>query len=648
MNNFKFIFWGCCILLFQTIVLNAQNISPQWAKQIYGTKGGGTAIFQSIATDKAGNIYALSDVVGNAYAGSQFSTDSTVTSLLTSWDCEGNLRWMKSFGGTAKINNTTSFLDVDTLGGIYICGYAIAKQLSGLVYWDTDTAMNMATDNIIGFLMKYNTQGQLQWFRTPVDSSKTVSYTGLSLSPSGDVFNFAILDTGIYGGGSFAVAARKYYAIHYNASGVYQGIIPFAVTPSKKMVSSQQPYWKYDPVTNRFYTWINYDTLYSSNLLVGNTTITPPTTTNAKVAVLAAFDKQGQNIWVKQGTPSKHSSLSDVVIGNDGTLYIAGISEVGNVFCNDTCTNLSGTARTAYMMAIDTNASVLWANYSGTSYFSEIKAISKNNNTVAAVGRYSGTLTWNSNSLTSIQSYPPGYMLRANAATGVVVQLSQLNSSAVLNPEDCFLDKNSNIYVNGQFTGNLILGTDSFTSQPNTYSFNNFLVKYKNVPCGCNLLQPAFNIGNTTLSGTQFTYTGQVPYNTINWDFGDGSASVSATNPIHLYTSPGTYQVCVTVTDTCGNNTICKYVNIEPATGLYDLTKYSNIYPNPALGEIIVKNVQPESILVVTDIYGRRRKRLLSRNSTININIEDLNTGYYILSITDKKGTHESYRFLKQ
>lgn len=650
MNNFKFIFWGCCILLFQTTVLKAQNISPQWAKQIYGTKGGGAPILQSIATDKAGNIYALSDVVGNAYAGGQFSTDSTVKSLLTSWDCDGNLRWMKTFGGTSPNSNIAIRLGIDTLGSIYISGYVPASQVSLNAYWNTDTAINIAVGNQLTYLIKYNSQGQFQWFRTPVDSSKSdVNDVGLSVSPTGDVYYFAVLDTGVYGNGSFTISSRKYYAIRYNAAGTYQTVIPFDMTPFKKSNNTYSAgFWRYDPATDRFYSYITYDTNYSNNLLVGNTTITPPTTTNSKVAVLAAFNKQGQNIWVKQGSSSKHRSISDVVIGNDGTLYIAGISEVGNVFCNDTCTNTSGAGRTTYMMALDTNASVLWSNYSGSSSFSEINSISKKNNTIAAVGRYSGTLTWNSNSLTSIPSYPPGYMLRANAATGAVFQLSQLNSSAVLNTEACLLDKNSNIYVKGQFTGNLILGTDSFTSQPQSYSFNHFLVKYKNVPCGCNLLQPTFNIGNTTSSGTQFTYTGQVPYATITWDFGDGSATVSATNPIHHYTSPGTYLVGVTVTDTCGSNTICKYVKIESATSLYDLRKYTNIYPNPALNEIIIENVQPESILVVIDIYGRRMKSLVSKSSTININIEDLNAGYYILSITDKKGTHENYRFMKQ
>lgn len=46
------------------------------------------------------------------------------------------------------------------------------------------------------------------------------------------------------------------------------------------------------------------------------------------------------------------------------------------------------------------------------------------------------------------------------------------------------------------------------------------------------------------------------------WDFGDAGTS-SNPNPIHAYSSPGAYQVCLVVTDTCGADTFCQTVNIQ-------------------------------------------------------------------------------------
>jgi PKD repeat protein len=45
------------------------------------------------------------------------------------------------------------------------------------------------------------------------------------------------------------------------------------------------------------------------------------------------------------------------------------------------------------------------------------------------------------------------------------------------------------------------------------------------------------------------------------WTFGDGSLSI-AQNPIYTYNADGRFRVCLAVTDTCGTDTICQFVNI--------------------------------------------------------------------------------------
>jgi PKD repeat protein len=52
-----------------------------------------------------------------------------------------------------------------------------------------------------------------------------------------------------------------------------------------------------------------------------------------------------------------------------------------------------------------------------------------------------------------------------------------------------------------------------------------------------------------------------------SWTFGDGGTS-TAQNPSHTYTVPGTYDVALTITNACGNNTMTKtgYVTVTSAT----------------------------------------------------------------------------------
>jgi len=49
------------------------------------------------------------------------------------------------------------------------------------------------------------------------------------------------------------------------------------------------------------------------------------------------------------------------------------------------------------------------------------------------------------------------------------------------------------------------------------------------------------------------------------WDFGDGNTS-NLQNPSHTYSSSGTYNVCLIVTDSCGSDTLCKNVTVTNCT----------------------------------------------------------------------------------
>lgn len=46
------------------------------------------------------------------------------------------------------------------------------------------------------------------------------------------------------------------------------------------------------------------------------------------------------------------------------------------------------------------------------------------------------------------------------------------------------------------------------------------------------------------------------------WDFGDGNFS-SEPNPTHQFSSPGEYEICLTVTNSCGLNTSCQVVEVS-------------------------------------------------------------------------------------
>ncbi len=66
---------------------------------------------------------------------------------------------------------------------------------------------------------------------------------------------------------------------------------------------------------------------------------------------------------------------------------------------------------------------------------------------------------------------------------------------------------------------------------------------------------------------TFFNQSSPMAGSSYSWDFGDGSTS-TATNPSHVYGSPGTYTVCLTISNSILNctDTICKTVNFNPGS----------------------------------------------------------------------------------
>jgi PKD repeat protein len=60
-------------------------------------------------------------------------------------------------------------------------------------------------------------------------------------------------------------------------------------------------------------------------------------------------------------------------------------------------------------------------------------------------------------------------------------------------------------------------------------------------------------LGQCAGEGTSFTNeaSSDVSINTVNWDFGDGTES-SVSDPVHVFSTPGDYQVELSVTDDCG------------------------------------------------------------------------------------------------
>ncbi len=124
------------------------------------------------------------------------------------------------------------------------------------------------------------------------------------------------------------------------------------------------------------------------------------------------------------------------------------------------------------------------------------------------------------------------------------------------------------------------------------------------------------------------------------WDFGDpasGGTNMSQdTSPVHLFSAPGFYTVCLTVANSYSASSKCKVVEVK-TSGVAEVVvgKAFTVYPNPTTGIVTIPNFTSEPRTIqVFDIAGKLVIQIFTSNIEIDLGL--LSNGVYILRIRDE------------
>lgn len=133
-------------------------------------------------------------------------------------------------------------------------------------------------------------------------------------------------------------------------------------------------------------------------------------------------------------------------------------------------------------------------------------------------------------------------------------------------------------------------------------------------------------------------------WNTVTWDFGDGTTGVGP-SVFHAYASPGVYTICAYLLDTAMNcrDTVCKTVLINGPTmkvlGLFNDIYRTNLvlYPNPSNSKITIElpNFEFENMdLKVIDVLGRIvYTKQIQKQSKLELDLSDYENGVYYVEL---------------
>lgn len=156
---------------------------------------------------------------------------------------------------------------------------------------------------------------------------------------------------------------------------------------------------------------------------------------------------------------------------------------------------------------------------------------------------------------------------------------------------------------------------------------------------------------NVYLAGNMaFTPTPLNPLNTYVWDFGDASAPFTGLIANHMYTAPGTYTVCVTMTTFQGcTSQFCDTVIVPNTIGYEEYAggiAAVSVFPNPSSHAITVNytlTAASDVTLEIVDLSGRvifvrTESGMQAGTQRAEITLSDISAGSYVLRVRTSTG----------
>jgi len=640
-----------------TTISNAQ--SWQW-----GISGGSfdddntnDETVKSIATDSDGNVYSLSNVGVNGLqvAGVSKEGYSGIDYMISSFSCSGEYRWSRVIGSGGK--DEMQRIQIDSEDNIYAIGKLRRKNtpafFGGEIGYDimlpySSSSVNLNQQNI--FIVKYSSEGELLWMKMP--QPEDISYTDalvnsksldFQVDADGNSFWLCLIPPGAYADGAFVntLEGNNLFIFRYDTDGNFIAASELGMQPLENPTLYSIPDMQLvlDSNSNHFYILSNKTNTSTVDMDINGEVVNDN-------SFLVAFDETGNFLW-RQANISTAGPL-DFVIDEQGSLYLAGVTRddcgyAGQIF------NIETNHAMPFIMKLSSDGDYIWkTNPNITSAANQAYGITINGNEIAITGDHA-SMQWANQSL-SVETNE-GYNVlfaRFNKNDGSLIELNSLESNFGYwdYGNAITADIYGNYYVGGRFDNLLYIGDTTLADGAQGRDF--FIAKYGTDNCDCIMPQPSFEVISDTQNGNifLFNYTGTTPYDTISWNFGDGQTSEEE-NPQYSYSNPGTYNVCLTVTSTCGNEAYCTEVETTSlSTEIFENT-LATVYPNPVNDVINIITKKALSYTIYTVLGSEISKgNIDSGNATLYFG--SLTPGVYFLHISDENNTSEVIKLFKK
>ena len=145
------------------------------------------------------------------------------------------------------------------------------------------------------------------------------------------------------------------------------------------------------------------------------------------------------------------------------------------------------------------------------------------------------------------------------------------------------------------------------------------------------------------IEGESVNFSDQSSGNILSWNWifeGGDPATSTEQNPTVIYSTEGTYDVTLTISNEINPNTLVKqdYIEVSPLTGINNVNQSGvNIFPNPTTGKVFITGTETAKV----NVYNATGTKVASFNEFINntIDLSGLDNGIYFISVVKSDET---------
>lgn len=190
-----------------------------WVKSAGGISGD---FGLDIATDSNNNIYITGYYILSAKFGNITITSTGANDVfLVKYDPNGETQWVRSGGGSGIDSGVR--LAVDANGNVYLTGYFSENARFTSPFGNEKNISSAGSVDI--FLVKYDTNGTLQWLRS-MGGSNYDSVKGIAVDATGSVYLTGSYHTSatFWGGVIFSAGFSDIFVVKHNNNGDFQWV----------------------------------------------------------------------------------------------------------------------------------------------------------------------------------------------------------------------------------------------------------------------------------------------------------------------------------------------------------------------------------------------------------------------------------------